>query len=187
VNDTTWEVKLRPGLTFHNGEPLDAEAVRFSLMRALDPTVKSVFASSLNTIARVEVVDPLTVRIVTKAPDPILPSRLSMQQGQILPPKYAAEQGTRGLARKPVGAGPYRFVSWQKDEAITLEAVADHWRAPKIARVVFKPIPEGASRVAALKTGAVDITAHVPPVDFPAIQKGDRTVASRSPATAPSS
>lgn len=176
LGDTTWEVKLRPGVRFHNGEPLDAEAVRFSLMRALDPAVKSVFASSLNTIARVEVVDPLTVRIVTRAPDPILPSRLSMQQGQILPPRYAAEQGTRGLARRPVGAGPYRFVSWQKDEAIVLEAVADHWRAPKIARVVFRPIPEGASRVAALKTGAVDLTAHVPPADFPGIQRGERTV-----------
>lgn len=176
VNDTTWEVKLRPHVNFHNGEPLDAEAVKFSLLRALDPSVKSVFASSLNTIARVDVVDPLTVRIVTKAPDPILPSRLCMQQGQILPMKYAAEQGPRGLARKPVGAGPYRFVSWQKDEAITLEAVADHWRAPKIARVIFKPIPEGASRVAALKTGAVDLSAQIPPVDFPGIQKGDKTV-----------
>lgn len=175
LDDTTWEVKLRPNVKFHDGEPLDAAAVKFSLMRALDPGVKSVFASSLNTIARVEAVDSLTVRIVTKAPDPILPSRLCMQQGQILPPKYATEQGARGLARKPVGAGPYRFLSWEKDEAITLEAVPDHWRAPKIARVVFKPIPEGASRVAALKTGAVDITAHVPPVDFPGIQTGEKT------------
>lgn len=176
VNDTTWEVKLRPNVKFHDGEPFDAEAVRFSLTRALDPAVKSVFATSLNTIARVDVVDPLTVRIVTKAPDPILPSRLSMQQGQILPPKYAAEQGPRGLARKPVGAGPYRFVSWQKDEAITLEAVPNHWRNPKIAKVLFKPIPEGASRVAAVKTGAVDLAAAIPPADFPSIQKGERTV-----------
>ena len=176
LNDTTWQIKLRDGVKFHNGEPLDAEAVRFSIMRALDPTVKTVFASHLDTIARVEVVDPLTVNVVTKAPDPILPSRLCMQQGEILPPKYAKEVGPDGLAKRPVGAGPYKFVSWQKDEALTLEAVPDHWRKPKIAKVIFKPIPEGASRVAAVKTGAVDIAAAIPPIDFAAIQKGDKTV-----------
>jgi peptide/nickel transport system substrate-binding protein len=175
LNDTTWQVTLRPGVKFHNGEPFDANAVKFSIERALDRTVKSVFASSLDTIARVDVVDPLTVNIVTKAPDPILPSRLCMQQGQILPPKYASDAGPEGLAKRPVGAGPYRFVHWRKDEAVTLEAVADHWRKPKIAKVVFKPVPEGAGRVAAVKTGAVDIATAIPPVDFAGIQKGDRT------------
>ncbi len=169
LDDTTWEIK------FHNGEPLDAEAVKFSIMRVLDPNFKSVFGTGLGTVARVNVVDPLTVRVVTKAPDPILPSRLSMQQAQILPPKYSAEAGPRGLARKPVGAGPFKFVSWQKDEAVILEAVPDHWRQPKVAKVIFKPIPEGASRVAAIRTGAVDIAAAIPPVDFASIQKGDRT------------
>jgi len=175
LNDTTWQIRLRAGVKFHNGEPLDASAVKFSVARALDPAVKSVFASSLDTIARVDVVDPLTVNIVTKAPDPILPSRLCMQQGQILPPKYAADVGPEGLAKRPVGAGPYKFVSWRKDEAITLEAVPDHWRKPKIAKVVFIPLPEGASRVAAVKTGAVDIAAAIPPVDFAGIAKGERT------------
>ena len=175
LNDTTWQIKLREGVRFHNGESVDANAVKFSIARALDPAVKSVFASSLDTIARVEVVDPSTVNIVTKAPDPILPSRLCMQQGQILPPKYASDVGAEGLAKRPVGAGPYRFVSWRKDEAITLEAVPDHWRKPKIAKVVFKPVPEGASRVAAVKTGAVDIATAIPPVDFAGIQKGERT------------
>jgi peptide/nickel transport system substrate-binding protein len=175
LNNTTWEVKLRPNLKFHNGEPMDAEAVKFSIQRVLDPNFKSVFGTVLGTIAKVEAVDPVTVRITTKAPDPNLPSRLSMQHAQILPPKYSAEVGPRGLARNPVGAGPYKFVSWQKDEAITLEAVPGHWRNPKIARVIFKPIPEGASRVAAIKTGAVDIAAAIPPVDFASIAQGDKT------------
>ena len=175
LNDTTWEFKLRPNVKFHNGEPMDGEAVKYSILRALDPSFKSVFATSLNTVARVDVVDSLTVRVVTKAPDPILPSRLSMQQGQILPPKYSNEVGPRGVARKPVGAGPYKFVSWQKDEAITLEAVPDHWRKPKIGTVIFKPIPEGVSRVAAIKTGAVDIAAAIPPVDFAGVNQGNKT------------
>jgi peptide/nickel transport system substrate-binding protein len=175
LNDTTWEIKLRPNVKFHNGEPMDAEAVKFSLLRVLDPNLKSVFATTLDTIARVEIVDPLTVRVVTKAPDPILPSRLSMQFGEILSPKYSNEVGPRGLARKPIGAGPYRFVSWERDEAITLEAVPDHWRKPKIAKVIFKPIPEGSSRVAAIKTGAVDIAVAIPPIDFASVNQGDKT------------
>lgn len=175
LNDTTWEFKLRPNVKFHNGEPMDAEAVKYSILRALDPSFKSVFATSLDTIARVDVVDSLTVRVVTKAPDPILPSRLSMQQGQILPPKYSNEVGPRGVARKPIGAGPYKFLSWQKDEAVTLEAVPDHWRKPKVGTVIFKPIPEGVSRVAAIKTGAVDIAAAIPPVDFAGVNQGSKT------------
>ncbi|HEX9017286.1 MAG TPA: ABC transporter substrate-binding protein, partial [Chloroflexota bacterium] len=176
INDTTWEFKLRPNVKFQNGEPLDAEAVKFTLTRALDPALKSILASTINTIDRVDVIDPLTVNITTKGPDPILPSRLSMQNGQILPPKYTKEVGNEGFAKKPVGAGPYKFVNWQKDEAITLQAVPDNWRQPKIATVVFKPIPEGSSRVAAIKTGAVDIAAAIPPVDYAGVKSGDKTV-----------
>lgn len=175
LNDTTWEIKLRPNVKFHNGEPMDAEAVKFSLRRVLDPNLKSVFVTTLDTIARIDIVDPLTVHVVTKAPDPILPSRLSMQYGEIVPPKYLNEAGPKGLARKPVGAGPFKFVSWEKDEAITLEAVPDNWRKPKIAKVIFKPIPEGSSRVAAIKTGAVDIATAIPPVDFASVNRGDKT------------
>jgi peptide/nickel transport system substrate-binding protein len=176
VDDKTWEVKLRDGVRFHNGEPFDGAAVKFSIERVLDPNLKAVLTSTINTIEGVTVVDPLTVRIGTKEPDPLLPSRLSMQYGHILPPKYAQEVGADGLARRPVGAGPYKFVSWQKDEAVTLEAVEGHWRNPKIQKVLFKPIPEGAARVAALKTGAVDLAAAIPPTDFEGIKTGDRTV-----------
>lgn len=175
VDDKTWEVKLREGVTFHNGEPFDAEAVKYSIERVLDPDTKAVMASTMNTIGEVQIVDPHTVRFITKAPDPALPSRLSMNYGHILPPKYAKEVGPEGVAKKPIGAGPFKFVSWQKDEAVTLEAVPGHWRQPKIKTVVFKPIPEGAARVAAVKTGAVDIAAAIPPVDFAGIKSGDRT------------
>ncbi|MDP8921373.1 MAG: ABC transporter substrate-binding protein [Chloroflexota bacterium] len=175
LDEKTWEVKLRENVKFHNGEPFDASAVKFTLERTLDPATKSVHASTLGTIETVEVVDPMTVRIVTKAPDTLLPGRLSMQNGQIQPPKYAQEVGPDGLAKRPVGTGPFKFVSWQKDEAVTLEAVPDHWRGPKVKTVVFKPIPEGAARVAGLKTGAVDIAAAVPPNDFESIKTGDRT------------
>lgn len=175
VDPLTWELKLRPNVTFQNGEPFDATAVKFSIERMLDPSLGSVLTSTVNTIDHVDIVDPLTVRVVTKAPDPILPSRLSLQAGQILPPKYAAQAGKDGLAQSPIGAGPYRFVKWDKDDQIVLEAVPDNWRKPKIKTIVFKPIPEGSTRVAALKTGQVDIAAAIPPADFNGIANADKT------------
>ncbi|MGE3909552.1 MAG: ABC transporter substrate-binding protein, partial [Chloroflexota bacterium] len=175
IDDKTWEVKLREGVKFHNGEPFDAESVKYSFERVLDPALKSVHAATLSALAGVEIVDPLTVRVLTKAPDPSLPGRLSMQYGHMLPPKYAKEVGPDGYAKKPIGAGPFKFVSWEKDEAVTLEAVPGHWRQPKAKTVIFKPIPEGAARVAAIKTGAVDLATAIPPIDFESIKNGDKT------------
>lgn len=175
IDDKTWEVKLREGVTFHNGEPFTGEAVKYSFGRVLDPALKSVHASALSVLAGVEVVDPHTVRIMTKAPDPSLPGRLSMQYGQMLPPKYAAEVGPEGFAKKPIGAGPFKFVSWVKDDAVTLEAVPGHWRQPRAKTVIFKPVPEGAARVAGIKTGAVDLATAIPPIDFESIKNGERT------------
>jgi peptide/nickel transport system substrate-binding protein len=123
----------------------------------------------------INVVDPHTVRLVTKSPDALLPGRLSMQYGHIVPPKYAKEVGPEGYSKKPVGAGPFKLVSWQKDEAVTLEAVSGHWRQPRAKTVIFKPVPEGAARVAGIKTGAVDLATAIPPVDFESIRNGERT------------
>jgi peptide/nickel transport system substrate-binding protein len=175
LDDKTGEVKLRDGVTFHNGEPFNADAVKFSLERIFDKDPTSNLTPTMDMIDTVTVVDPLTVRIATKDPDPLLVNRLSMQSGQMLPPKYTKEAGLQGMAKKPVGAGPFKFVSWEKDEAITLEAVPGHWRQPKLKTVAFKPIPEGAARVAAIKTGAVDIAAAIPPIDFAAVMSGGKT------------
>lgn len=175
LDDTTWEVKLREGVQFHNGEPFNSDSVKYSFERVFNPELKSVHTSTLSAIAGVEAVDPLTVRVTTKAPDPSLPGRLSMQYGHMLPPKYAQEVGPEEYSKKPVGAGPFKFVSWQKDEAVTLEAVAGHWRQPRAKTVIFKPIPEGAARVAAIKTGAVDLATAIPPIDFESILNGERT------------
>ena len=90
VDDTTWEFKLREGVTFHNGEPFDAEAVRFSLERVLNPDNNAPTISYIRTISSVEVVDPMTVRITTSAPDPLLPTRMSRYPAYIVPPKYIA-------------------------------------------------------------------------------------------------
>jgi peptide/nickel transport system substrate-binding protein len=167
LNDTTWQFKLRRNVKFHNGEAFDAAAVKFSIERMLDPKQAAPGRTSIATIDRVEVVDPLTVNVITKTPFPLLPVRMSPGHCGtvgILPPKYLAQVGDAGFAVKPVGTGPYKFVEWIKDERLVLEANKDYHRgAPAIDRLVFRPIPELTTRVAALLSGQADLVSDVPP------------------------
>jgi peptide/nickel transport system substrate-binding protein len=164
VTPTTWEFKLRPGVKFHNGEPLDAEAVKFSLERLVDPKLKLRGATPFAPLSHVEVVDPLTVRIHTKAPWPILDTLVAGNGASILPPKYYREKDLAHVARNPVGSGPFKFVRWVKDDRIELEANEHYWRgAPRVKRLVFKPIPDDAVRVAALQNAEIDIAVNIPP------------------------
>ncbi|MGH7359022.1 MAG: ABC transporter substrate-binding protein [Candidatus Rokuibacteriota bacterium] len=167
LNDTTWQFKLRRNVKFHNGEPFDATAVKFSIERMLDPKQAAPGRTSIATIDRVEIVDPYTVNVVTKAPFPLLPVRMSPGHCGtvgILPPKYVAQVGDAGFAVKPVGTGPFKFVEWVKDERLVLDANKDYHRgAPSIDRLVFRPIPELTTRVAALLSGQADLVSDVPP------------------------
>jgi peptide/nickel transport system substrate-binding protein len=162
VNDTTWQFKLRRGVVFHDGEPFNAAAVRFTIERVLDPEQKSPNRATIGEIARVEVLDDATVNVVTARPYAPLLNRLV--DFPILPPRYTAEKGNAGMALRPVGTGPYRFVSLVKDEHLIVDAFDRHWRgAPPIGRIVFKPIPEPFTRAAALRNGEVDLITTVPP------------------------
>jgi peptide/nickel transport system substrate-binding protein len=164
VAPTTWEFRLRPGVKFHNGEPLDAEAVKFSLERVIDPKLKLRGATPFAPLSHVEIVDPLTVRIHTKAPWPILDAIVSSSGAAILPPRYYRDKELTHVARNPVGSGPYKFVRWVKDDRIELEANESYWRgAPRVKRLVWKPIPDDAVRVAALQNGEVDVAVNIPP------------------------
>ena len=161
VDDTTWQFKLRRGVVFHDGEPFNADAVRFTVQRVLDPEQKSPNRANIGEIARVDVLDDLTVNLVTKQAYAPLLNRLI--DFPILPPRYAADKGP-AFGRRPVGTGPFRFVALVKDEHLTVEAFDRHWRgAPKIQRIVFRPIPEPFTRAAALRNGEVDLITTVPP------------------------
>jgi peptide/nickel transport system substrate-binding protein len=163
VDDTTWEFKLRHGVSFHNGEPFNAAAVKFTIDRVLDPEAKSPTISYIRTVAGVDVVDDYTVRIRTTAPDPLLPTRFSRYPTYIVPPGYVGEVGPEEFARHPVGTGPYKFVEFVPDDHVTLEANPDYWRGkPSIDTVVWRPIPEGTARVTALLTGEVQLVEGVP-------------------------
>jgi len=162
LDDTTWQLKLRRNVVFHNGEPFNAEAVRFTLQRVLDPNQKSPNRANIAEIVRVDVLDDVTVSLVTRAPYAPLLNRLI--DFPILPPKYTAEKGNQAFALRPVGTGPFRFVELVKDDRLVVEAFDRHWRgAPKIQRITFKPIPEPFTRAAALRNGEVDVITTVPP------------------------
>ncbi|HYS94191.1 MAG TPA: ABC transporter substrate-binding protein [Candidatus Acidoferrales bacterium] len=162
VDDVTWQLKLRRGVVFHDGEPFNAETVRFTFQRVLDPEQKSPNRANVAEIVRVEVVDDYTVNVVTRQPYAPLINRLL--DFAMVPPKYVAEKGNQGMALRPVGTGPYRFVELIKDDRMVVEAFDRHWRgAPKIKRIVYKPIPEPFTRAAALRNNEVDLVTTMPP------------------------
>lgn len=166
LDDLTLQFKLRQGVTFHNGEPFNAEAVKFSIERIFDPSIKSAHASVLKPIDRVEVVDEYTVNIKTKEPFPLLLTRNTMAfTGSLVmvPPKYVQEKGNAYYAEHPVGTGPYKFKEWAKGEKVVLEANPDYWgNKPQIKEVTFRFIPEASTRVSALLAGDVDFIERLP-------------------------
>ena len=162
LDATTWQFTLRKGVIFHDGEPFNAEAVRFTIRRVLDPEQKSPNRANIAEIARVDALDDSTINIVTRQPYAPLLSRLI--DFPILPPKYTAEKGNQVFALRPVGTGPFKFVELIKDDRLVLEAFDRHWRgAPKVRRIVFKPIPEPFTRAAALRNNEVDLVTTLPP------------------------
>jgi len=162
LDDRTWQLKLRRGVTFHNGEPFNAEAVRFTFQRVLNPEQKSPNRATVSEVERVDVVDDLTVDLVLRAP--YAPFLVRLIDFPMVPPKYTAEKGNQGLALRPVGTGPFAFVELVKDDHMIVEAFDKHWRGqPRIKRIVFKPIPEPFTRTAALRNGEVDLITTVPP------------------------
>jgi len=164
VSPTTWEIKLRKGVKFHNGEEFNAESVKFSLERVANPANKLRGSSSFAPIDKVDIVDPYTVRVHTKKPWPIFINAMSFRQAAMYPPKEYAGKDTAAISKQPIGTGPYKFVKWAKDEEIVMEAFPGHWRGEaKIKTVVFKPIPDDAVRVAALQNGEIDVAVNIPP------------------------
>lgn len=162
VAPQVWEIKLRRGVRFHNGEEFDAESVKFSLERVKDPKLRA--SSNFRPIDRVEIVDRYAVRVHTTKPWPTFTSIMTFNQASMYPPRAYAGKDTAFISRNPIGTGPYRFVRWTRDEEIVLEADPGHWRgAPRIKTVVFRPIPDDAVRVAALQNGEIDLAVNIPP------------------------
>ena len=186
VNDTTWEIKLRRGVRFHNGDPLTARDVKFTLERTLKPKMidggSSPRAGLLGPVTDVERVDDYTLRVRTKVPFPILPALLPFHE--IVPEGYVQRVGARRFAEQPIGTGPFKFVEWARGERVVMERFGDYYggspnippAGPAVVRLlVFKFIPEPASRVAALKSGDCHIIQDLPPHLVANVQADPRT------------
>ena len=159
-------IKLRPNVKFHDGEPMDAEAVRFSLDRHLN-MAGSFRKPELGSVAEIAVVDPLTVKLTLKAPFSPLLAQLTDRAGMIVSPKAAKEAGDK-FGQKPVCAGPFKFVERVQQDRIVLEKFQDYWNKDKINfdRVVFLPIADSTVRLANLRSGQLDLIERLPATDI---------------------
>src|ERR1700744_959754 len=145
-------IKLRPGVKFHDGEPLDAEAAKFSIERHM--TIPGSFRKSeLSSVDHVEVVDPLTIKLVLKTPFAPLISQLTDRSGMMVSPKAAREEGDK-FGQHPVCAGPYKFVERVQQDRMVFEKFADYWNKDNVLidRVVFLPIVDATVGLANLKS-----------------------------------
>src|SRR5437899_6221509 len=127
VPPSAWEVKLRKGVKFHNGEDFDADSAKFTLERLGGGQGKLRGSTFFAPIDRVESVDPYTIRVHTKKPWPTFVPVMAFVQSGMLPPKESAGKETADFSRKPIGTGPYKLVRWSKDEEIVLDANTADW------------------------------------------------------------
>src|SRR6266478_5837084 len=153
----TYEFVLRKGVKFHNGDPLGAEDVKFSFER-----YKGAGASTLKArVAAVEIVDPLRVRFRFKQPWPDFMTFYATPAtgaAWIVPKKYTERVGDEGFKKAPVGAGPYRFVSFNPGIELVVEAYEGFWRkTPAVKRLVFRSVPDESTRLAMLKRAEADV------------------------------
>jgi len=168
LSDTSFQFKLHENVKFHNGEPFDAESVKFSIDRLLGRVDKSFLPPTVAwhgyaTINKAEPVDRRTVNILTRGPDPIVLNRFNGFGMRMVSPKFYSENPTAFLQNNPNGTGPYRFVSWVKDGDLVMEANQQYWAgAPAFEKLIIRTVPEASTRVSALMSGQADVTVAVP-------------------------
>src|SRR5271154_381615 len=159
-------IKLRPGVKFHDGEPFDAEAAKFSLDRHV--TMPTSFRKpELAALDHVDVVDPLTIKLVLKFPSSPLIAQLTDRAGMMVSPKAAKEAGDK-FGLHPVCAGPYKFVERVQQDRMVFEKFADYWNKDNVFvdKIVYLPIVDATVRLANLKSGSLDLIERVLATDI---------------------
>jgi peptide/nickel transport system substrate-binding protein len=165
--------QLQPGVKFHDGTDLTAEAVKWNLERILDPQTKSPQRSQLEpAVASVSAPDPHTVVVELKRPFAPLLAALGERPGFIVSPAAVKKQG-ESFGRSPVCTGPFRVTEWIADSRVTLERFADYWEKgkPYLDKVVFQVVPDPTVRITMVRTGEVDIATDVDAKDVPGLAR----------------
>ena len=160
---TKWDIKLRSGITFHDGTACDAAAIAKFLTALRASTLTGAAVKPINTA---EAVDPLTVRVAMAQPWAWFPAILTAQAGTIPAPSTITVGATNDVAtRTPVGTGPFKFKSWEPDKSFAVTKYAGYWRKdadgtqlPYLDEVDFNPIPDATTRLASIKSGDVNVT-----------------------------
>jgi len=163
-------IKLRPGVKFHDGEPFNAEAAKYSLERHLN--MKGSFRKpEIASIDKVEIVDPMTIRLVLKEPFSPLLAQLTDRAGMMVSPKAAEAAGDK-FGLKPVCAGPYKFVERVQQDRIVVEKFADYWDKDHvfIDKITYLPIVDGTVRLANLRSGGLDLIERVLATDIKTVR-----------------
>jgi peptide/nickel transport system substrate-binding protein len=177
-DERSWVFRLHRGVTFHDGEPFDSASVRFTIEKLLDPASSSPIRAQVDAIERVETPDARTAVIVTK--QPFAPLIAELTQVMMIPPAHTSQIGFAALADQPNGTGAFRFVEHVRDERIVLEANGQHWRgAPSIRTLELRPVPETATRMAAVRTGQADLAVSVPADQVSTLQREGISVVGR--------
>lgn len=168
----TVTIKLRPGVKFQDGEPFDAEAVKFTLDRHMTAP-NSFRKAELSQIDKVEVADPLTVRLLLKAPFSPLIAQLTDRAGMMVSPKAVKEAGDK-FVQKPICAGPFKFTERVAQDRIVLDRFPDYWDKDRIHldRITYFSIPDSTVRLANLRAGALDLIERMLVTDIPTV-RGD--------------
>jgi peptide/nickel transport system substrate-binding protein len=167
-------LKLRPNVKFHDGEPMDAEAVKYSLQRHLT-FPGSRRKGEISQIKSIDVVDPLTVRLNLDVPFAPLIAQLTDRAGMMMSPKAAKAMGDK-FGSAPVCAGPYKWVERVQQDRIVVERFADYWDKDKVHfdRIVYQPITDATVRLANLQSGQLDLVERVAATDVDAIKSNSK-------------
>lgn len=174
VDANTWEFTLRKGVKFSNGDPFNAESVKFSIEYILDKANQSAYLTRWAAIKDIKIINDYDVQIITSVPYPTFLHRVS-DDLLIMDPISINKTGLKAASLNPVGTGPYAFKDWKRNQYLDLTANKNYWAGkPKISEVEFRYIPEFSSRLASFMNGEIDLFNNVP-VDSVAQIKGSST------------
>jgi peptide/nickel transport system substrate-binding protein len=172
-----WTFKLRPGVTFTDGTPWDADAAIFNFNRYVNkaapefyPALNAAAGLTISSIKGAKKIDAMTIQVDTNGPLAYLPSNLTTVY--FASPTAVKKEGNAGFGQKPVGTGPFTFESETRGQQLVLKANPNYWGgAPKVSEVIMRPIPDPTARVAALRSGQVNWIEVPPPDEVPRLSK----------------